>query len=60
MKERILIIDDEPNIAWLFREIFGASYEVLSAETGREGLDAAMHYDVDLIMLDLRLLTQMG
>lgn len=55
MKERILIIDDEPNIAWLFREIFGASYEVLSAETGREGLDAAMHYDVDLIMLDLRL-----
>ncbi len=55
MGERILVIDDEINIAWLFREIFGSVYEVHSAETGRDGLDQARKHDFDLIMLDLRL-----
>jgi DNA-binding NtrC family response regulator len=55
MQERILVIDDEVNIAWLFREIFGGSYDVLSAMTGSEGLQIAGKQDVHLIMLDLRL-----
>ncbi len=55
MKERILVIDDEANIAWLFREVFGNSYEVISAETGEEGLKMANTLDLHLIMLDLRL-----
>lgn len=55
MSERILVIDDETNIAWLFREIFGGSYEVHSAEKGKDGIDYATRLDFDLIMLDLKL-----
>ena len=55
MRERILVIDDEPNIVWLFREIFGDAYEVLGAQTAEDGLRAAWDHDVHLVMLDLRL-----
>ena len=37
MRERILVIDDEPNIVWLFKEIFGDAYEVLGAQTAGTG-----------------------
>ena len=55
MRERILVIDDEPNIVWLFKEIFGDAYEVLGAQTAEDGLRAAWDHDVHLVMLDLRL-----
>ena len=55
MRERILVIDDQSNIVWLFHEIFGGSYDVLGEETGEQGLETAKTQEVHLIMLDLRL-----
>ncbi len=55
MRERILVIDDESNIVWLFREIFGGAYDVLGEETGERGLQIAGSQEVHLVMLDLRL-----
>lgn len=55
MRERIVVIDDESNIVWLFREIFGDAYEVLGAETAEDGLQAVWDQEVHLVMLDLRL-----
>ncbi|MDI7248318.1 MAG: sigma-54 dependent transcriptional regulator [Bacillota bacterium] len=52
---RILVIDDEPNIAWLFRKAFASDCEVISAESGERGLELLKESDVDLVMLDLRL-----
>ncbi len=55
MRERILVIDDESNIVWLFREIFGDGFEVLGAQTAEEGIQTVRDQEVHLVMLDLRL-----
>lgn len=55
MRERILVIDDETNIVWLFQEVFGGAYDVLGEQTGEKGLETAKTQEVHLIMLDLRL-----
>jgi DNA-binding NtrC family response regulator len=56
MKFTILVIDDEKNI----REGLGAAleldgYSVLLAADGTEGLDIALHGDIDLVITDLRM-----
>jgi two-component system alkaline phosphatase synthesis response regulator PhoP len=52
---RVLVVDDEPSILQLFRYVFeDAGYEVLTAQNGREGLDAlAAAGQVDLVILDV-------
>jgi two-component system OmpR family response regulator len=54
--ERILIIEDEPKMAMIVtRGLAIAGYDVCTAATGLDGLDA-LHNDVfDLVILDLRL-----
>lgn len=55
-KSRILIIEDDPNIARLetdYLEIEG--FEVLHCADGRQGLDIALQNPWDLIILDLML-----
>ncbi len=55
-KPRILIIEDDPNIARLetdYLEIEG--FEVLHCADGRQGLDIALQNPWDLIILDLML-----
>lgn len=52
---RMLVVDDEPNMAWLFRQTFSGKCEILSAESGEEALDILKQHDVDVVMLDLRL-----
>jgi DNA-binding NtrC family response regulator len=56
MKFTILVIDDEKNI----REGLGAAleldgYSVILAADGTEGLDIALHSDIDLVITDLRM-----
>lgn len=53
---RILVIDDEPQIQRFLRISLGSQqYEVLAAETGRQGLAEAVLVRPDLIILDLGL-----
>jgi two-component system KDP operon response regulator KdpE len=53
---RILIIDDEPQIQKFLRISLGSQqYEVLSAETGHDGIAQAVLARPDLIILDLGL-----
>lgn len=55
MGKRILIIDDEPDIrsvAQLGLQM-GAGWEVLTAESGAEGIAAAITHQPDAILLDM-------
>ncbi|MBN1548019.1 MAG: diguanylate cyclase, partial [Syntrophaceae bacterium] len=50
----ILCIDDNQDVLQLLQEILKpADYNVLTAETGREGIEKALTYRPDLIILDL-------
>ncbi|MFH1836514.1 MAG: response regulator [Candidatus Omnitrophota bacterium] len=53
-KEKILIIDDEPNIIMMIRSrLKSVNYEVISALNGEEGLRKAREEKPDLILLDV-------
>jgi len=51
--QRLLVVDDEPNMAWLFEQSFGREYRVAAARSGAEALDRLERDGADLIMLDL-------
>ena len=54
--ERILVVDDEPQIQRFLRPALGAAgYEVVEAMTGGEALKAAATSAPDVIILDLGL-----
>ncbi len=56
MPQRILIVDDEPNIVATVSPLLRArGYDVLSAVSGRSGLDAVDREKPDLVVLDLGL-----
>lgn len=56
MTARILVVDDEPQIRKFLRISLGANgYEVLEAETGTAGIEAARAHTPDLLVLDLGL-----
>ena len=53
---RVLVVDDEPQIVRALRvNLLARSYEVVTATTGRQALDAASREHPDLIILDLGL-----
>lgn len=53
---KILIVEDERKIArFLELELAHEGYEVATAETGREGLEKALSWQPDLLVLDLML-----
>ncbi len=52
--EKILVIDDEEPVRRLLRTTLeGASYTVLEASNGREGLELCRHHSVDLVITDI-------
>ena len=52
--KKILIVDDDPLILDLFEFSFDqASFEIIRARNGREGLEKALKERVDLILLDV-------
>jgi two-component system phosphate regulon response regulator PhoB len=56
MAERILVVDDEPDLLELVRvNLRQAGYEVETAEAGREALDCLKRSLPDLMVLDLML-----
>jgi two-component system, OmpR family, KDP operon response regulator KdpE len=58
MSERILVVDDEPQIGRLLKTSLGArGYEVAVASDGQAALDMAASWRPDLILLDLGLPT---
>jgi two-component system KDP operon response regulator KdpE len=53
-KPRILLIDDEPRVVQLVREVLGATgFEVLAAYSGESGIDMAALEQPDLVLLDI-------
>ncbi len=56
MSERILVVDDEPDLLELVRiNLSQAGFEVETAETGQAGLAAVREQAPDLLVLDLML-----
>ncbi len=53
--ERILVVDDEPNMAWLFSHAIGDDYEIVAAPSGERALELLRSVHIDLMVLDLRL-----
>jgi two-component system KDP operon response regulator KdpE len=59
-KERILIVDDEPKIVHLVREILTATgYDVLAAFSGENAVETVAIESPDLVLLDIILSGQM-
>jgi diguanylate cyclase (GGDEF)-like protein/PAS domain S-box-containing protein len=55
-KQRILVVDDDENVRNLISAIFeGNGLDVITAETGPEGLAQASAQPVDLVLLDIAL-----
>jgi two-component system, OmpR family, KDP operon response regulator KdpE len=55
-KTRILIIEDEPKVVNLLREVLGgAGYEISAAFNGENGIERAALDQPDLVILDIRL-----
>ncbi|GAW93102.1 retron-type reverse transcriptase [Calderihabitans maritimus] len=54
-RQAVLVIDDEPNMTWLFKEALGHRYDVVGAQDGRSGLEVVSTQPVDVVLLDLRL-----
>lgn len=56
MKETILLVEDNPHIMEINREVLSAAgYRLLEAEDGRHCMAALAGNDVDLIVLDIML-----
>lgn len=52
----ILIVDDEPSICWIFRQLIEAEgWRALIAASAEEGLEIAASAKPDLVILDVRL-----
>jgi DNA-binding response OmpR family regulator len=56
VKQRVLVIDDEPRLLMLMQRLLSAAnYEVTAASTGSKGLHEATTGRYDLVILDLML-----
>ncbi len=52
-KQKILVVDDEPNIRLLVKNMLGNRYNVVEAGDGDEAITQAEKEKPDLIMLDI-------
>jgi len=55
MRPTLLLVDDEPNMAWLLGQILGNEYNVCAASTGQEALSRMRTEKPDLALVDMRL-----
>lgn len=56
--KKILLIDDEEDMDWLLKKILNeAGYDVLTATTGKEGIEIfnMVFKEIDVVILDLKL-----
>lgn len=60
-KQTILIIDDEKDVHYSFRRLLQSEpFEILTAESGDEGIKLAKKHNPDLIVMDIRMGNQSG
>ncbi len=58
---KILVVDDEPNIRLVYREVLSdGGYEVFEAESGKETFDILNREPIDLVVLDIKLRSESG
>jgi len=56
IKHEILIVDDQPGIRLLLKDVFtNEGYDVMLSGTGADALEKLCKYSFDLVMLDYRL-----
>ena len=55
IRPAILVVDDDPGLRESFRLILEDEYEVLDVPDGAQALDIVRSYQVDLVLLDIRL-----
>jgi len=56
MNERVLVVDDEPRVVQLVRNVLEAvGYEVVAAMSGEAAIEAVALEQPDLVLLDIRL-----
>jgi len=59
-EERILIVDDEPKLVLLVRQILSAlDYQILAASSGEQAVEVVAMEQPDLVILDIVLLGEM-
>ena len=57
----ILVVDDEPNIRLLYKEVLNEEgYEVFEAESSIETFQTLNREDIDLVVLDIKLRSESG
>ena len=59
-KSRILFVDDEKRVLNAMRGLFRRRYELFLANSGKEALEIAKVYDIDVIVADQRMPTMTG
>ncbi|MDA2921307.1 response regulator [Desulfobacterota bacterium AH_259_B03_O07] len=58
---KILVVDDDPNIRFLYKEVLSeGGYKVLEAGSGIETFKILNHEDIDLVLLDIKLRFESG
>ncbi|MEW6730807.1 MAG: response regulator [Acidobacteriota bacterium] len=60
MADKILIVDDDPNLRKMLMTALGKHYEVVEASSGEEALTIASHGDVRLVLLDIMMPSMNG
>ncbi len=51
--KRILVVDDEPNINYLLKEILSEKYYVVAVRSGKEAVEKAKEEDFDVAFIDV-------
>ena len=55
VRARILIVEDNPDLLAVLREVLAAEYEVATARRGEDAVTIAQTFEPDLVLLDLQL-----
>jgi DNA-binding response OmpR family regulator len=55
MSARILIVEDNPDLLAILKELLGQQYEVATARRGEDAITIAPTFRPDLVLLDLHL-----
>ena len=59
--KKILVVDDDPNIRFLYNQLFSEKgYEVLEAESGKETFYILNNEEINLVVLDIKLRLESG